>query len=104
MQNAIVNNQIHRVKSFKKILINIKTALPIEKKEQLDAETIIDRLNLALSFDKPVKLQINCEINSDKVANFMGKLLQSNKGSLLIQTNNDLKKINPTEIRFLKLI
>ncbi len=104
MQNAIVNNQIHRVKSFKKILINNKTALPIEKKEQLDAETIIDRLNLALSFDKPVKLQINCEINSDKVANFTGKLLQSNKGSLLIQTNNDLKKINPTEIRFLKLI
>ncbi|MHA5115951.1 hypothetical protein [Oenococcus oeni] len=104
MQNAIVNNQIHRVKFFKKILINIKTALPIEKKEQLDAETIIDRLNLALSFDKPVKLQINCEINSDKVANFTGKLLQSNKGSLLIQTNNDLKKINPTEIRFLKLI
>ncbi len=104
MQSAIVKNQIHRVKSFKKILINIKTALPIEKKEQLDAETIIDRLNLALSFDKPVKLQINCEINSDKVANFTGKLLQSNKGSLLIQTNNDLKKINPTEIRFLKLI
>ncbi len=104
MQNAIGKSQIHRVKYFKKILINIKTALPIEKKEQLDAETIIDRLNLALSFDKPVKLQINCEINSDKVANFTGKLLQSNKGSLLIQTNNDLKKINPTEIRFLKLI
>ncbi|EHN59301.1 hypothetical protein [Oenococcus kitaharae] len=104
MQNAIVNNQIINGKSFKKLLKNLKKIMPIEKKEQLDADTIIERLNLALSFDRPVKMQINCEAYSDRVMNFSGKLIQTNNGNLLIQSKNDLTKIHAAQIRHLKLI
>lgn len=105
MQNAILNNQITSVKSLKNLLSGIKAIMPIDKKDQLDAETIIDRLNLALSFDKTVKLQINAELNSDRVVNYTGKMLQTSNGNLLIQSSHkDLSRIIPSEIRFLELI
>lgn len=100
-----MNNQITSVKSLKNLLSGIKAIMPIDKKDQLDAETIIDRLNLALSFDKTVKLQINAELNSDRVVNYTGKMLQTSNGNLLIQSSHkDLSRIIPSEIRFLELI
>ncbi|WP_439425969.1 hypothetical protein ACKP2L_03395 [Oenococcus alcoholitolerans] len=104
MQKAIFDNRIINFGFLKILLKKSKKIIPLKKEPQLNADLIIDRLNLALSFDSKVKIQFNVEEDSDRVANLEGKLLQSSKGYLFLQNKNDLKKIDPAKIRFIHLI
>ncbi|MDR0899507.1 MAG: RNA recognition motif domain-containing protein [Lactobacillaceae bacterium] len=104
MQNSIPRQKILTKKvdniKIEKIKAKLHNFFAVKYEQQMDAEEIIDRLNIALSFGKTITIQTRVNEYSDNVVDRTGKLIQNTDGNLFIQENDTLIKISPALIQY----
>ncbi|MDR2661029.1 MAG: hypothetical protein LBC17_03245 [Lactobacillaceae bacterium] len=102
MQNSILKNKskkqfiIDTIRSFK---VKMNTTLSTDYIPQMEAQQIIDKINIALSFKKRILIQIRLNSDPNSVVNYKGSFFQNINGSLFLQTEKDIIKIDPAMIQ-----
>lgn len=102
MQNSMSKRNLKSLiisEKINQLISKIKDALSIEYLNQQDSQTIIDRLNMALSFNKEITIQTRQSEYDDNVVNYKGTLIQNVDGKLFLKNGNDFIKIKPTNIQ-----
>jgi len=107
MQNFLTQ---HPIESHVQQLITLITKFSTPKKhvplkQQLSADEIIARLELALNANSPATIQINDSLLSEDVSNLFGYIYQNNRGQILVQSpqTHQMTSILPGTIRHLSI-
>jgi len=72
-------------------------------KQQLSADDLIARLEIALNTNSPVTIQLNNSLLSEDVTNISGYVYQNNNGEILVQSpkTHSMTVVLPGMIRHL---
>ncbi len=92
---------MHHITVLLNKLTTPKRQVPL--KQQLSADDLIARLEIALNTKSPVTIQINNSLLSEDVANIYGYVYQNNKGEILVQSpkTHSMTIVLPGTIRHL---
>ncbi|ADG40699.1 MULTISPECIES: hypothetical protein [Leuconostoc] len=105
MQNYLthhpMDSYMHYVVTFLNRFTVPKRHVPL--KQQLSADDLIARLEIALNTNSPVTIQLNNSLLSEDVTNISGYVYQNNNGEILVQSpkTHSMTVVLPGMIRHL---